>query len=134
MTTDNGGASAGASILPLWLVLVIGFGGQAIFTARFLVQWLASERKRDSVMPVTFWWLSLVGGLTLFVYGYLRRDPVIMLGNSMGVFIYVRNLMLVSKKKRRDEKQPMRAASVLPRPHVATGAVESVEKKVEAAP
>jgi lipid-A-disaccharide synthase-like uncharacterized protein len=123
MTTGGGGGGAGVSSIPtLWLV--IGFGGQAIFTARFLVQWLASERKRDSVVPVAFWWLSLVGGLTLLVYAILRRDPVIMLGNAMGVFIYVRNLMLVSKKRRHDEREVTRAseaASVgvaVPRPHV----------------
>ena len=81
--------------------LVIGFLGQAIFTARFLAQWIASERRRDSVVPVIFWWLSLFGGLTLLSYAIHRRDPVIIVGQSMGVFIYVRNLMLVAQGKRR---------------------------------
>lgn len=81
--------------------LVVGFGGQAVFTARFLVQWVASERKRDSVVPVAFWWLSMVGGLTLLSYAIHKRDPVIIAGQSMGVFIYARNLMLVAKGRRR---------------------------------
>lgn len=81
--------------------LVIGFLGQAVFTARFLVQWLASERKRDSIVPVAFWWLSLAGGITLLSYAIHRRDPVIIVGQSMGLFIYARNLMLIAKGKRR---------------------------------
>ncbi|MGE5754315.1 MAG: lipid-A-disaccharide synthase N-terminal domain-containing protein, partial [Planctomycetaceae bacterium] len=64
----------------LWLT--IGFLGQAIFTARFLVQWIVSEKKRDSVVPVAFWWLSLLGGLTLLSYATYRRDPVIILGQA----------------------------------------------------
>jgi lipid-A-disaccharide synthase-like uncharacterized protein len=93
----------------LWLV--IGFTGQAIFTARFLVQWVASERRRDSVVPVAFWWLSLLGGLTLLAYAVSRRDPVIVVGQGMGIFIYVRNLMLVAKGKRRAAKRTQREAS-----------------------
>src|SRR3954449_12268019 len=83
----------------IWLT--IGFAGQAIFTARFLVQWIASERKRDSVVPVAFWWLSLVGGLTLLSYASYRQDPVIIVGQAMGLLVYTRNLMLVGKAKRR---------------------------------
>ena len=83
--------------------LAIGFLGQAIFTARFLAQWLASEKKKDSVVPVIFWWLSLAGGLTLLSYAVYTRDPVIIVGQSLGVFIYVRNLMLVGKARRRAE-------------------------------
>ena len=87
----------------LWLV--IGFSGQAIFTARFLVQWVASERRRDSVVPVAFWWLSLAGGTTLLAYAIHRQDPVIIVGQSMGAFIYIRNLMLVQKGRQRVERQ-----------------------------
>src|SRR3954452_24211626 len=83
----------------LWLI--IGFAGQALFTARFLVQWIASERKRDSVVPVAFWWLSLLGGLTLLSYASYRQDPVIIVGQAMGLVVYARNLMLVGKAKRR---------------------------------
>jgi lipid-A-disaccharide synthase-like uncharacterized protein len=88
--------------------LAVGFTGQALFTARFLVQWIASERRRDSVVPVAFWWFSLMGGLTLLAYATSRRDPVIILGQSMGIFIYVRNLMLVAKGKRRAVKRALR--------------------------
>lgn len=89
--------------------LLIGFGGQAIFTARFLVQWLESERRRNSVVPVAFWWLSLLGGALLLAYACSRRDPVIMAGQSLGVFVYVRNLMLVRKNRRREAKIHRRA-------------------------
>ena len=99
----------GSSFYPtLWIA--IGFTGQAIFTARFLVQWAASEKKRDSVVPVMFWWLSLLGGLTLLSYAIYRRDPVISVGQGMGLFVYIRNLMLVSKAKRRAEKRRRRDA------------------------
>ena len=81
--------------------LIIGFVGQALFTARFLVQWIVSERQRDSVVPVAFWWLSLLGGLTLLSYASYRQDPVIIVGQGMGLVIYARNLMLVGKAKRR---------------------------------
>jgi lipid-A-disaccharide synthase-like uncharacterized protein len=62
--------------------IVIGFLGQAIFTARFLVQWVVSEKKRDSVVPVAFWWLSLFGGMTLLSYAISRRDPVIIVDRA----------------------------------------------------
>jgi lipid-A-disaccharide synthase-like uncharacterized protein len=90
----------------LWLT--IGFLGQAIFTARFLAQWVASERRRDSVVPVAFWWLSILGGVTLLIYAVHREDPVIIVGQSMGVFIYARNLMLVAKGKRRAARRKSR--------------------------
>src|SRR5256885_9757320 len=83
----------------IWLI--IGFAGQAIFTARFVVQWIVSEKKRDSVVPVAFWWLSLLGGLTLLSYAIHRKDPVIIVGQGMGLFVYARNLMLVGKARRR---------------------------------
>lgn len=88
--------------------LVVGFTAQAIFTARFLTQWIASERKKDSVVPQAFWWLSLVGGMMLFAYASHNRDPVIMFGQGLGVFIYVRNLMLVAKGKKNAEKKARR--------------------------
>jgi lipid-A-disaccharide synthase-like uncharacterized protein len=85
------------SNLPLWLV--IGFAGQAFFTARFVVQWWISEQKRDSVVPIAFWWLSLLGGAALLAYAISRRDPVIISGQTMGLFVYTRNLMLAGKGK-----------------------------------
>jgi lipid-A-disaccharide synthase-like uncharacterized protein len=84
--------------------LTIGFLGQGLFTARFLVQWMASEKKRDAVVPVAFWWLSLLGGAALLSYAISRRDPVIVVGQSMGLFIYARNLMLIDKARRRLEE------------------------------
>jgi lipid-A-disaccharide synthase-like uncharacterized protein len=87
------------SRLTFWLM--VGFFGQAFFTARFLVQWVVSERKRDSVVPVAFWWFSLLGGAALLSYAIFRRDPVIIVGQGMGLVVYTRNLMLVSKARRR---------------------------------
>jgi lipid-A-disaccharide synthase-like uncharacterized protein len=89
--------------------LVIGFLGQALFTARFVVQWVVSEKARDSVVPVAFWWLSLLGGVALLSYAISRRDPVIVVGQTMGLFVYVRNLMLVAKATRRAARRATRA-------------------------
>jgi len=86
------------SRLTFWVL--VGFLGQALFTARFAVQWLVSERKRDSVVPVAFWWLSLLGGGALLAYAISRQDPVIIVGQAMGLLVYVRNLMLVAQAKR----------------------------------
>jgi lipid-A-disaccharide synthase-like uncharacterized protein len=77
----------------LWLV--VGFLGQAFFSARFLVQWVASERARRSIVPIAFWFLSLGGGATLFAYALYRRDPVFIAGQGVGLFIYLRNLVLI---------------------------------------
>lgn len=91
--------------------VLIGFTGQAIFTARFLAQWVASEREGDSVVPLAFWWLSLFGGMTLLCYAAYKQDPVIIVGQSMGIFVYVRNLMLVDKKKKRTARENRRATA-----------------------
>jgi lipid-A-disaccharide synthase-like uncharacterized protein len=95
------------SNLVFWLA--VGFLGQALFTARFLVQWLASEKKRNSVTPVAFWWLSLLGGAALLSYAIFRHDPVIVTGQGLGLFVYVRNLMLVSEARRRAARRVVRA-------------------------
>ncbi|TMV88726.1 lipid A biosynthesis protein [Thioclava sp. BHET1] len=89
------------SMTELWWV-VFGLLAQLMFTGRFVVQWIASERQRDSVVPVTFWYFSLAGGLMLFSYALYRRDPVFVLGQSLGVFIYSRNLWLIYAKRRRE--------------------------------
>ena len=73
---------------------VIGFGGQLAFASRFIVQWLASERRQRVVIPGVFWVLSLAGGIALFVYALHKRDPVFALGQGLGLVVYVRNLML----------------------------------------
>ena len=67
---------------------------------RFLVQWIASERKGESVVPLSFWFFSLGGGLTLLVYAIYRRDPVFILGQGAGLFVYSRNLYLIQRKGR----------------------------------
>jgi lipid-A-disaccharide synthase-like uncharacterized protein len=72
----------------------VGFAGQAMFFSRFLVQWLASERARQSVFPMAFWYLSLGGGILLLVYSVYRRDPVFIAGQTTGTFIYLRNIYL----------------------------------------
>lgn len=85
-----------------WWVAV-GLGGQLLFTARFLVQWIASERARNSVVPVAFWYFSLGGGLILLAYAIYRKDPVFILGQTTGVFIYARNLWLIHAHRSRGE-------------------------------
>lgn len=79
----------------IWLG--IGFAGQLLFTSRFLVQWIASERAKRSVVPVAFWWFSLAGGATLLAYAIWRGDPVFALGQATGLVVYIRNLMLIGK-------------------------------------
>jgi len=81
-----------------WLVL--GFLGQALFSMRFLIQWIHSEKQKRSIIPTAFWYFSLAGGLTLFSYALLRQDPVFILGQGLGLFIYIRNLMLIRKEKK----------------------------------
>ncbi len=84
----------------LWVIF--GFAAQGMFTGRFLVQWIASERARDSVVPVAFWYFSLAGGMMLLSYAIYRADPVFILGQALGVLIYVRNLWLIYAKRRRE--------------------------------
>lgn len=81
-----------------WLML--GFAGQALFSARFLVQWVYSERRKRSIIPIAFWYFSLAGGATLFAYALHIGDPVFILGQSMGVLIYTRNLYFIHKERR----------------------------------
>lgn len=82
-----------------YLWLGIGFLGQSIFSARFLVQWFVSEKLKKSVIPVAFWYLSLAGGIVLLLYSIYKRDPVFILGQSTGVFIYLRNLFLIQRER-----------------------------------
>jgi len=82
--------------------LLLGFGGQAVFMGRFVIQWLASERHRRSVIPVSFWYLSIAGALVLFAYALHRRDPVFVAGQGVGVAIYLRNLQLIRRARGTD--------------------------------
>lgn len=84
----------------IWIA--VGFGGQLVFSCRFLVQWLVSERKKQSVIPEAFWWLSLLGGGCLFLYFGWRQDIVGVLGQSSGLVIYARNIRLIHKRRRRE--------------------------------
>jgi lipid-A-disaccharide synthase-like uncharacterized protein len=81
----------------LWVAF--GLAGQIIFGARFIVQWLASERKKQSHIPITFWYISLVGGIITTVYAIHRRDVVFTLGQGAGLVVYVRNLMLIYRHR-----------------------------------
>ena len=82
-----------------YIWLAIGLLGQGIFSARFIVQWLVSEKEKRSVIPVVFWYLSLLGGVTLLFYSIYKRDPVFILGQSTGVLIYSRNLFLIQRER-----------------------------------
>ena len=84
--------------LDWWIAL--GFLAQALFTMRFAVQWIASERAGRSVVPMAFWVFSIGGGLLLLVYALHRRDPVFIAGQGLGVFIYLRNLQFVLRERK----------------------------------
>ena len=81
------------------LFLIIGFLGQGLFASRFIVQWLYSEKIGKSAIPVVFWYLSIGGGIGLLIYAIFRKDPVIITGQSFGIIIYIRNLVLLQKNK-----------------------------------
>lgn len=80
-----------------WIVL--GFAGQAMFSMRFFVQWIASEKKKESVIPIAFWYFSIGGSMILLIYAIKRKDPVFIVGQGAGFIIYIRNLMLIRKKR-----------------------------------
>lgn len=82
--------------LNLWICF--GFVGQLLFGSRFLIQWIASERKKESIIPLAFWYLSICGSAILLSYAIHKKDPVFILGQSTGLFIYFRNLVLIYKK------------------------------------
>src|SRR5271169_3930307 len=81
-----------------WVVL--GFVAQAFFTMRFVVQWIASERARKSVIPVAFWFFSIGGGALLLVYALYRRDPVFIAGQALGLVVYIRNVYFIIMNRR----------------------------------
>ncbi len=87
-----------------WLIL--GFTGQLIFGLRFVIQWICSERKKESYIPIAFWYCSIVGGIILFIYAVSIKDPVFILGQSMGVIIYTRNLILIRNKRLKEGPPP----------------------------
>ena len=97
------------SIEHIWLV--IGFLGQGLFFGRWVIQWIASERKAESQVPIAFWYMSLVGGLITLAYAIYRKDPVFISGQGIGTFVYLRNLVLISRASQAN--QP--ASSSVPR-------------------
>ncbi len=82
-----------------WWVL-LGYAGQSLFAMRFVVQWVASERVGRSVMPVAFWFFSMGGGLLLLFYALYIRDPVFIIGQGLGLFVYLRNLHFVFRERK----------------------------------
>lgn len=82
--------------IPMWLLLM-GSIAQVIFTTRFIVQWLHSEKNKESSLPFSFWLLSLIGSTLILVYAIIRKDPVLFVGHIFGAFVYIRNLILLKK-------------------------------------
>ena len=88
----------------LWLA--VGFVGQLAFTGRFVLQWLYSEYKKRSVIPVGFWYLSIIGSALLLAYAIYRADPVFIVGQSFGFIVYLRNLQLIAKHGDQQSPEP----------------------------
>jgi lipid-A-disaccharide synthase-like uncharacterized protein len=83
-----------------WFWIVLGLFGQALFASRFAVQWICSERVGRSIIPTIFWHLSLLGGVALLSYAVWRRDPVFIIGQGFGLFVYARNISLLRAESR----------------------------------
>jgi lipid-A-disaccharide synthase-like uncharacterized protein len=101
-TGANGGMAAflGTASTSVMIWLGVGLFGQLLFTGRMVVQWIASERKGSSVVPPMFWWMSLVGSLLLLAYFLWRRDPIGLLGQAFGSFVYLKNILWILEGKR----------------------------------
>ena len=80
--------------------LIIGFVGQALFGARFIIQWIVSEKKGESTIPLAFWYCSIGGAIVLLSYAIYKEDPVFIVGQSLGSIVYVRNLILIDRKRK----------------------------------
>jgi len=102
--------------------LAVGFTAQAMFSMRFLMQWIASERARQSVMPEVFWYYSFAGGFLLFVYAIYRLDPVFILGQGTGLLIYSRNIYFIWRAKKMAEPAAQAAPDAVPPKAVKTPA------------
>ena len=101
----------------IWLG--IGFLGQGIFFTRWVVQWVASERNAESRVPIAFWYMSVIGGLITLAYAIYRRDPVFIAGQSVGSFVYLRNLMLIYRAQGTGPRAPVESPALSSR---STGA------------
>ena len=93
-------SALGAQTRAEFIWILVGLGGQLLFMMRFLIQWIASEKARRSVVPVAFWWFSIWGAAILLAYAIYRADPVFILGQALGFFIYTRNLWLIRAERR----------------------------------
>ena len=108
----------------IWVM--VGFLGQAMFSARFIVQWFVSEKAKESIVPIAFWYFSILGGVTLLTYAIWRRDPVIICGQAGGLIIYARNLWFIhSKRAREADRIPTDSDAE----RLAAGAASETEKK-----
>ena len=87
---------------PEQLMIIVGFAGQGLFAMRFILQWLSSEKQAKSVIPVAFWYFSIGGGAVLLLYAIWRQDPVIICGQGLGLFIYLRNLYFIRRDRSKD--------------------------------
>ena len=96
----------GFAVVTLSLWTAIGFVGQGFFSMRFIVQWIASERTRKSVIPRAFWYFSVLGGATLLIYAIHRKDPVFIVGQGAGLVIYLRNLYFIHRPGQDQETTP----------------------------
>lgn len=81
----------------IWVI--IGMIGQSVFFMRFVIQWIVSEKKKESVIPIQFWYLSIIGSLIVLAYAIYRKDPVFILGQSAGFAVYIRNIWLIHSKR-----------------------------------
>lgn len=95
-----------------WVIL--GFIAQGLFFMRFFIQWISSERRKESHIPIAFWYFSLAGGALLLIYAIKRQDPVFIIGQATGLIIYIRNLMLIAKTKKQYSfsSAPLRQSAV----------------------
>lgn len=84
--------------------IAIGFLGQGLFFGRWVIQWIASERTAESRVPISFWYMSLIGGLITLAYAIYRADPVFISGQGIGTFVYLRNLVLIRRADRANEQ------------------------------
>lgn len=87
------------STIATWL-LVLGITGQVVFTFRFILQWISSERIKESVLPLSFWWVSLAGSAMILTYAIIRKDPVLFSGQLFGFVVYARNIVLMNKNEK----------------------------------
>jgi lipid-A-disaccharide synthase-like uncharacterized protein len=92
---------------PLDFWLIFGFIGQICFTMRFAVQWYTTEKKKESVIPISFWFYSIAGSAILLTYAIYRMDPVFIVGQAFGVTVYLRNLHFIYQKKKNEQQFPV---------------------------